>query len=491
MLRSSILSLLVAGALGAQAVPARPEQIVFKPLAFEAPRAAAFKGRLANGIPVYVAEDPGGAPFIRIQVIIKGGSYLDPAGKEGLAAMTGAQMRDGGTRKTPASELDERLEFLAGHVSSGFGPVSGFVDMVFLDKDVKEGLDLFMQVLTQPAFAQERLDRAKEATNQSMSARNDAVNSILGLELPRLLYGEGHFASTQPTAASIAAITREDMRAFHARILDPANMVVSVSGRPRRKELMDMLEKTLGRLKAGPAAQVSPAVPVPTFAPRPGIYVVDKDVPQSLVNFSLPGLRRTDPDWHASVVLNEVLGGGGFTSRLMKKIRSDEGLTYGIGTQFEPGTYWKGRWGGSFQTKNPSVPYAMRLVLAEVERMKNEPVPAEELASIKAGLVEGFPSGWGSKASVVNLFASERAAGWPEDWWVDFRERIQAVTAQDVIRVARKYMDPSRMVILVVGKAAEAEAGDAKDHPGLLKDLAPLPLKHLPLLDPLTLKPLS
>ncbi len=490
MYRPLLLALAAGLALQAQAIPPRPEAIAFKPLAFTVPKAGAFKAALSNGIPVYIADEPGGLPLVRIRVFIKGGSYLDPAGKEGLAALAGAQMRAGGTRRTPAAALDERLEFLAADLQAQLGETSGSLALDILDKDLPEGLDLLMQVLTQPAFAPERLAEAKRALRQGLASRNDRLDTIAGLEMPRLLYGEGHFTRAGATAASVDAITREDLAAFHARLLHPANLVVSVSGKFQRKAMLARLDATLGRLKAGSAARVSPAVPAPAYRARPGIYVMDKAVPQSLVRWSLPGLRRTDPDWAAATVLNRILAGGDFTARLTKKIRSDEGLTYGIGGAFGDGPYWRGNWSGQFQTRNASVAYALKLFLAEVERIKREPVPAEELASIQAGIVEAFPARWGRKAGVVDLFASERLVGWPEDGWADYRARIQAVTAEDVQRVARTYLDPAKLVLLVVGKADEVLAGD-RDHPGVLADVAPLPVVRLPLRDPLTLNPLS
>ncbi|NTV73260.1 MAG: insulinase family protein [Holophaga sp.] len=490
MLRPIVLSLLAGLALQSQAIPARPEALTYKPLAFSVPRAGAFKTALGNGIPVYIADEPEGLPFVRIRVFLKGGAYLDPAGKEGLAALTGSQLRAGGTVKTPAATLDERLEYLAGQIETSLGDTSGSVALTILEKDLAEGFELFMQVLTQPAFAADRLDQAKRVYGQTLASRNDQIGSIAELEMPRILYQEGHFTSARMTAASLAAITREDLAAFHARLLHPSNLVVSVSGRFQRKAMLERLEATLGRLKPAGAVR-SPAVPAPVFTAKPGFYVMDKAVPQSLVQWTLPGLRRTDPDWHAAVVMNRILASGDFTARLTKKIRSDEGLTYGIGGGFGEGTYWRGTWSGSFQTRNTTVAYALRLFLAEVERIKRDPVPADELASIKDAAVEAFPVRWGKKTDVVNIFAGERLAGWPEDWWADYRERIRAVTADDVQRVARKYLDPSRLVLLVVGQANEVLAGDAQNHPGLLKDVAPLPVVRLPLRDPLTLKPLS
>jgi len=484
------LALLLGGTLLGQDRPVRPEQLTFKPLVFAAPRVEAFQARLKNGIPVYLAGDPKGVPFVRLSVRIRGGAYLDPQGKEGLAALAGSQMRNGGTAATPAGALDERLEFLAGDIGSSFGDTSGTVEMEFLAKDLKEGLGLFMEVLTRPAFAQERLDQARQGLLQELAARNDDVRVLGRGELARLLNGEHHFSAAQPTGDSLKAITRDDLAAFHARVLHPANLVVSVSGRFERKAMLELLNGTLGALKPGPSAQPSPRPQGPEAARKPGLYVVDKDVPQSLVSFALPGLRRSDPDWHAAVVMNAVLGGSGFTSRLMKKIRSDEGLTYGISTGLGEGAYWRGDWSGSFQTKNRSVAYALRLMLAELERIRTAPVTSDELAVIKDSIIQAYPGRWAVRRNVVGTFASEHLVGWPDNWWADYRERIQAVTVADVQRMARKLLDPRGLVILVVGKAAEVEAGDAKDHPGLLKDVAPLPLTRLPLRDPLTLKPM-
>ena len=489
MFRKPLLILLAGAALLAQGVPDRPEQLVFKPLAFQMPRTGAYQARLKNGIQVLIHPDPAGSPLIRLSVLFKGGAFLDPNGKEGLADLTVSQMRQGGTRTTPADALDERLEILAADLNSGLDQTDGYASLTVLDKDLKEGMVLLMQVLTQPAFAQERLDQAKAQATQGILARNDNVPAIADAEMIRLLNGPSHFTSDEPTPASLAAITREDMLSLHSRMVHPENMVVSLSGRIRREVLLDLLDRTLGSMPAGRAALPPP--PVPEHTRAPGIYVVDKPgTTQSMVQFALPGLRRTDPDWHAAVVMNNLLGGASFTARLMKKIRSDEGLTYGISTRFDEGVFWRGDWMGSFQTKNRSVAFALRLTLAELERIRAEQVSREELAVIKDSIIQAFPGQWSRQREVVATFAKERLAGWPDDWWADYREKIQAVTAEDVQRVARKYLDPSRLVILVVGGAAEAEAGDAKDHPGPLKDVAPLPMTRLPLRDPLTLKPL-
>jgi predicted Zn-dependent peptidase len=358
-----------------------------------------------------------------------------------------------------------------------------------LDKDFDAGLDLLMQSLASPAFSQDRLDLAKRQARQALSRRNDAVTSIATYQLNFLLFGDEHFASADPTATSLDKITREDLKALHAQLLHPSNLVVSASGAFDRKVLLEKLNRTLGAVKPGPEAKLSPKVPAPTFQRKPGIYVTDKDAPQAMVNWALPALRRSDPDWHAAFVMNQLLGGSGFTSRLMKTIRSNEGLTYGVYTSLGTGAHWQGDQVGRMQTKNWSAAYALRLALAEMQKLKDTPASEDELRVIKQGIVESFPSQWSGKQAVATRFAEESLQGWSEDWWTDFREKIQAVTPVDVQRMAKKYLDFDQLVILVVGKAADIEPGDP-DHPGVLGNILKLPTQRLPLRDPQTLKPM-
>ncbi len=491
MIRRVTLTILLGVATAfAQNIADRPEKLNFAPIKFETPRARDYKAKLRNGIPAFIVPNgKEGTPLVRVTVSWRGGSYLDPKGKEGLAELFGSQLTQGGTAKLDAAKLDDRLEALAATLTSSCTDTSGSISLQVLDKDLAEGLDLLMQALTQPAFAQERLDLAKRQARQRISRRNDDVASIANYEMKYLLFGGNHFASADDTTASLDAINRDDLVAFHARLLHPANLFVAASGQFDRTTMMDALDRTVGTIKAGVEARVSPAVPGPDFPRAPGIYVTDKDAPQAMIRFAFPGIRRTDPDWHAAFVTNQILGGRGFTSRLMKKIRSDEGLTYGVYTNLEPGTYWRGDVTGGLQTKNRSVAYALRLALDEIRKLKEQPVSDDELRVNKEGIIEAFPTQWGTKQAVASRFADEAREGWPEDWWANYREKIQAVTAADVQRMARKLFDTERIVILAVGKAPEMEAGDT-DHPGALKDVAPLPLKSAPLRDPATLKPI-
>ena len=491
MIRQVTLTILLGAATAfAQDIPDRPEKLSFAPIRFETPRAREYKAKLRNGVPAFVAPNGReGTPLVRVTVSWRGGAHLDPKGKEGTAALFGSQLTQGGTAKLEAAKLEDRLEALAATLTSSCAEASCSVSLQVLDKDLNEGLDLLVQALTEPAFAQDRLDLAKRQGRQRVSRRNDDVTSIATYQMKYLLFGEGHFASADDTTASLEAITRDDLVAFHARLLHPANLFVAAAGQFDRKAMVDALNRTVGAIQPGREARVSPAVSAPDFPRTPGIYVTDKDAPQAMIRWAFPGIRRTDPDWHAAFVTNQILGGRGFTSRLMKKIRSDEGLTYGVYSTLEPGTYWRGDVTGGLQTKNRSVAYALRLALDEIRKLKEQPVSDDELRVNKEGIVEAFPSQWATRQAVANRFADEAREGWPEDWWASYREKIQAVTAADVQRMARKLFDTEKIVILAVGKASEMEPGDT-DHPGALEDIAPLPEKALPLRDPATLKPM-
>jgi zinc protease len=482
--RTALTLLLCAASLGAQGIPSRPEQLAFPPVTFLAPLAKSYRATLKNGITVYIAPDPGTA-FVNIGLQVRYGSHLDPAGKAGLASLFGGLWRDGGTLLTPAAELDEKCAFLAASVGPG--------SLRCMAKDLDAGLKLMMEVLLQPAFAQERLDLHKRRARQGLDRRNDSAGSVHGYNLGFLLNGEKDHGSRPVTPASLDAITREDLLAFHKRVMHPGNMILTVSGAFEKKAMLARLETLFGELKPGPGAQVTPRPKAPSHQRQPGIYLLQKDVPQAVVSLTLPGLRRTDPDYFPAYVMNQILGGPAFTARLLKKVRSDEGLTYGITSSLGAGRAygaWKGDWNCQFLTKNRSVPYALRLTLAEMARLQTEPVGEAELQVVKGSLIETFPGNFSSKSALVHLFANEELSGWPEDFYATYREKIQAVTPADIQRVARTYLDPAWAVLLVTGKLDEVKAGDS-EHPGALADVLPLPVHELPQRNALTLKPVS
>jgi zinc protease len=232
---------------------------------------------------------------------------------------------------------------------------------------------------------------------------------------------------------------------------------------------------------------VVPPVPSGIATAKPGLYRIQKDVPQGRVSFVQPTVKRDSPDIYALEVMNEILGGSGFNSRITRTVRSNEGLAYQAGSGLRFGIWYPGSFRIVYQSKSRSVPYALSLVMDEIRKMREQPVTDEELDIIKKSLIETFPSNFASKAQTVALFASDEYTHRDPQYWQTYRDRIRAITAADVQRVARTYLDPQKMVILVVGNQPDIDLGDPK-HEVSLAALAGGRVTVLPLRDPMTMK---
>jgi predicted Zn-dependent peptidase len=469
----------------AQEIPKSPELLRFEPIVFEPPEARAHRVVLKGGIVAFVREDRT-LPLVNISLQVRTGSWLEPEGKEGLAALTGAQMRRGGTRDLSAEALDERLDFLAAQVGTSIGETSAQASLNCLKDNLDESLRLFVEVLRHPRFQEDRLALAKEQALQAMSKRNDESADIEAREWGTLLYGEEHFTNRFSTETSLAAITRDDLVAFHRRYFQPSSFILAVSGAVSRGEVLAKLEAAFA---GWPWARPQlPAVPSAIAPQAPGLYRIQKDVNQGRVSIGLPSVMRTSPDIYALEVMNEILGGSGFTSRITRTVRSNEGLAYSAGSGISFGVYYPGRFRAGFQSKSRSVAYATQLVFEEIRGIRERPVSDQELETVKRSLIETFPSNFASAAQVVSIFASDEYTGREASYWRTYRDRIAAVSKQDVLRVAREHLVPERMIVLVVGDQQEIDLGDPKQ-PVTLASLAPAGrVVSLPLRDPLSMR---
>ncbi len=478
----------VGGATGvaAQSIPAHPRDLAFEDLEFEPPAADRHRHVLSNGVSVFLVEDHT-LPLVSMSVTVRTGSYLEPSGKVGLASLTGSQMRAGGAASLSPADFDEETAFLAAQIGSSIGSTSGRGSFNALTKDLDATLDLFFDMLRYPRFDSARLDLAKSQILQRMERRNDSTQSIERREWGRLIRGDDHFSTQSTTRASVEAITREDLVAFHEQYYHPGAFIFAVSGDVTPEEILPRLEAKMADWPV--RTNQVPAVPEPAHELQPGIYLVDKpDVNQGRVTIGHRGAMRDNPDRYALLVMNDILGGGGFSSRLLTRIRSDEGLAYSAYSSFGLGTYYDGVFQVGFQSRSETVARASAIVLEEIERVQAGQVSEAELRTSKASFIETFTRNFSSSGSTAGLFANDEYTGRDPEYLARYRDRISAVSGDDVLRVAREYLNPDELVILIVGDLSTIEQGDPEHPEYVLDALSGGSTTRIPLPDPFTME---
>lgn len=479
-----------AAAAGSEGIPDRPEKLSYPPLAYEPPAPEKYRVLLKSGPVAYVVPDRE-LPLVNLVVYVRTGQYLEPAGKEGLAELAGYLLARGGTKSKTAEDLEERLAFLAANLDSGVDETQGSVSLNLLSKDLEEGLGILREVLAAPRFQEDKIMLRKQQMLQAMKERNDDSSSIESREAGFLAYGEEFWANHYSTAASVESLIRSDLEAFHQKWFQPHNFVVAANGDFDREQMVEKLEMLFSNWPF--KGETPPPIPTNTVFAKTGVYVVEKDVNQGRVAMMLPGILRDNPDYFPVVIMNDILGGGGFTSRIMNRVRSDEGLAYDAHSIFSGGVYYPLTFTAAFQSKSRTVPYAASIVLEEINKMTTTPVGDEELNTSKHGFIDRFPRTFGTKTQVATTFAQDEFTGRyakQPDYWKLYRSRLDAVGKDDIERVAKKYLKRDEFVILVVGQKNEILLGHPS-HEVKLTELAGGRLVDVPLRDPLTMKPVA
>ncbi len=467
------------------AAPGHPSDIVFPEYVFLPPVAEEFRHETQGGIPVYIVEDRT-LPLINVVATFRGGSYLEDNASAGLVGMMASLIRDGGTDSLSAEKLDEKFAFLAANCGVRGGRTAVTATLNCLSSNFEESFALFLDMLQHPAFQESRIKLKKDSVIESMKQRNDHPSGILRRENKSVVFGDSYL-SRNSTDSSIGAIDATALAQAHERIINPSNLVLSISGDFDKEDMLSFLTRELGGWEFGSNSANPPEV---DYKLTPGIYYVNRDVPQGGVRVTTRSYRQGDVDVEAGIVMNYILGGGGFSSRITKKVRSDEGLAYSAGSQLTDGAWSDGVWAAGFESKNETVAFALKLIFDEINTIKTTPVSKEELQLAKNSIIEQFPSAFQSRPETLAVFVSDELTDRDTKYWSEFRDKINSVTAENVMNVAKRLLDPQKMAVVIVGNWEEIKMGDVGERANMddIQSIVGGQIVELPLRDPLTLE---
>ena len=399
-----------------------------------------------GGITAWLVEDHT-IPFTALEVRFRGGASVEPMAKRGATNLMTALLEEG------AGEMDARAfararDGLAASFRYSVSDDALSVSAQFLTENRDAAVDLLRQSLIQPRFDAEAIERVRAQVLSGLRSDEKNPQSIAARRFDGLIFGDHPYASSlDGTIETVSALTRDDLRAAHAATLARDRIYVSAVGDITEAELGTLLDKLLGDLPATGAAMPGPADPV---FPG-GVDVVDFPTPQSVVLFGQPGVGQEDPDFFAAFILDHILGGGGFESRLMTEVREKRGLTYGIYTYLADRDHAQ-TWGGSVASANDRVAEAVDVIRAEWTRLQTEGVTAEELENAKTYLTGAYPLRFDGNGTIANIIVGMQMRGLPIDYAATRNDKVNAVTLEDVNRVAREVLDPAALSFVVVGQ---------------------------------------
>ncbi len=420
-----------------------------------AARAAEIKEvRSPGGITAWLVEEHT-IPMMAVEIHFGGGVSLDPAGKEGLANLLSG-MLDEGAGQLDSQAFQSRLEDLAISLSFNAGRDSFSGSMRTLTENAGEAFALLRMALNEARFDAEPLERIRSQIIAGIRAREQNPNTIVGQTLFSTLYpGHPYGRPSRGTPDTVATITADDLRTFVRERFVKQNLVIGVVGDVTPEELGVLLDETFGALPDRPSGTVE----VPDVMPREdaSLTVVQRPIPQSVLMWAMPGIKRDDPDYFAAVLMNRVLGGGSFTSRLYEEVREKRGLAYSVYSAIVPFEH-SGIVMGGVGTQNAQLKESLSIIRAEIGKIAREGVTLEELEAAKTYTTGAFPLTLTTNGRIAAVLVTLQVL----DLGIDYLDRradlVNRVTLDDVRRVARRLLDTDAMTVVVVGNPEGVES---------------------------------
>jgi zinc protease len=399
------------------------------------------------GLKAWLVEDHS-VPIVTLAFSFNGGTASEPRGAKGVTSMMALLLTDGAG--TLAAQAFKRREEEA-EVSLGFGAsldrVSGSLSVLTANRD--EGFELLRLAMTEPRFDPEMIEQRRSQATSSLNQSEQRPATIAARAMMSTVFaGHPYAPDVEGVRAGLKGLTQTELKARAAALLSRTGLVVSAVGDIDKAELARQIDRAFGSLPAGPAEA---AVPQWTPEIKRRTIVIEKPVSQSAVQIAMPGIARNDPDWYAAFVMNHILGGSGLGSRLSIEVREKRGLTYGVTSGlrlFRKASLMV----ISTASANEKVAEAVKLIHAEMARMRTDLVTPQELADAKTYLSGALPVSLDSSGSVANLLYSMKIDDLPRDHLDKRSALIGAVTAEDVRRVAKRLLRDDNAVTVVVGK---------------------------------------
>ena len=398
-----------------------------------------------GGVSVWLVEEPS-IPILSLRMAWQAGSTNDPEGLEGLTNAMVYHMNEGAGERD-AQAFFKGMEELNMSFSCGSSNESTFCNASMLTDNLGPSFEMIATAFAEPRFDDGPFERFKREQAVSLQTRETNAGFLAGRAVRNALYPDHSYAK-ETTAESIEAITQDDMRAQKDLLMVREGMLVTAVGAISPDELAPLIDQAVAGLPESSEAIEADAVVLAEAAANP--IIIELPQPQSLVSFTGPAMTREDPDFYTAVVLNYTFGGGGFESRLMKDLRVERGLTYGVGTSVRAGDKIQ-TWAGSGQTKNESASEFIEGVKENMTAMVEQGMTEEELSAAKSYLTGSYPLGFDSNAKIAANMMGVRLDGLPVDFFDKRNAMVEAVTLEDVNRVAADYLNPENFTFVVVG----------------------------------------
>lgn len=431
----------------ASAAPRHYADLEFPPLP-EVKLPAFTRYQLPNGLLVYLVEDHE-LPFISGSALIRVGDRWEPADQVGLAELTGTVLRTGGTKQHTGDEINQLLEQAAASVETSVGGESGGGGFSSLTEDVDQVFSLFAEILTQPVFNQEKFDFAKSQIRGGIARRNDSPDGIMSREFSKLIYGADSPYTRSTEYATLDRIDRAAMINFYQQYFHPNNMILGISGDFDPQKMQKLIADKLGSWQPNPQIQL-PALPKVGQANIGGVFLVQQpQLNQSYVQIGHLGGLLKDANYAVLDVMNGVMNG--FGGRLFDEVRSRQGLAYSVYGFWSPRFDYPGVFVAGGQTRSEATVPFIKGIFGEIDRIRTSPINDAELRRAKDSTLNSFIFRFQTPGQTLSRLMNYEYYGYPQDFIFQYQRQVAATTIADVQRAAKTYLQPEKMVTLVVG----------------------------------------